>query len=266
MMPTAKRQEHNVPGQCSSRRTAGLPCIVVGPAPTRGQPETSTHERTPTPLHLRSRGVSVAVSGTPGTERVLVRRPEFDRDQALDAAMRVFWEKGYNDTSIQDLSDATGLQRSSLYNTFTGKRELYMAALLRYHARRAEQCAALETSLDPVEALEGFVRSIVLDELGDTEGLGCMVANASLEFGGHDKEVMALTSYNLSMLADSMESAIRRGQEEGRIGEAVDPRTAARTIVVTIQGLRVVGKGVAPAEREAWLRAASEACLATLIA
>lgn len=64
-----------------------------------------------------------------------MRRPEFDRDEVLDTAMRAFWEKGYFDTSIQDLSDTTGLQRSSLYATFKSKHELYMSALRRYHAQ-----------------------------------------------------------------------------------------------------------------------------------
>lgn len=193
-----------------------------------------------------------------------MRRPEFNRDEVLDMAMRAFWEKGYFDTSIQDLSDATGLQRSSLYAAFKSKHELYMSALRRYHAQKVEICAEIESAGDPFEVLKGFIRSVVADELHDGDGLGCLVANASLEFSGKDERVNALTSRNLTMLAQTVEAAIRSGQIRGSVKKDLDPLAAARSVVVTVQGLRVVAKGIDPREREDWLNSASDACLATL--
>lgn len=193
-----------------------------------------------------------------------MRTAEFDRDRVLDVAMGVFWEKGYNDVSIEDLSQATGLRRSSLYNTFASKRELYLAALRRYHARCTEQYAVLAYSADPVAAVRELVESVITDELGDMRGLGCMVANAALESGGRDAEIRALTSYNLTTMAEAIRGAVARAQQLGRVGEELDPAAVARAIVVTVQGLRVAAKAVAPAERAQWLAAAAEACLAPL--
>lgn len=193
-----------------------------------------------------------------------MRRPEFNRDEVLDMAMRAFWEKGYFDTSIQDLSDATGLQRSSLYAAFKSKHELYMSALRRYHAQKVEKCAEIESAGDPFDVLKGFIRSVVADELHDGDGLGCLVANASLEFSGKDERVNALTSRNLTMLAQTVEAAIRSGQIRGSVKKDLDPLATARSVVVTVQGLRVVAKGIDPREREDWLNSASDACLATL--
>ena len=195
-----------------------------------------------------------------------MRRPEFDRDEVLDRAMRVFWEKGYFDTSIQDLSDATGLQRSSIYAAFKSKHELYLSALRRYHAQKVEMCAEIESAEYPFDALKGFVRSIVANELEDGDGLGCLVANATLEFSGRDKQVNALTSRNLTMLAQTIEAAIRSGQIRGSVRKDMDPAVAARSVVVTIQGLRVIAKGIDSRERETWLHSASDSCLASLAA
>lgn len=179
-------------------------------------------------------------------------------------AMRAFWEKGYFDTSIQDLSEATGLQRSSLYATFKSKHELYLAALRKYHAQRAEACAEIESSPEPFEALGDFIRSIVTDELEDSNGMGCLIANASLEFAGKDDRVTALTSRNLTLLAQTIEVAIRSGQIRGQVNKDLEPASAARSVVVTVQGMRVVAKGLDPNEREAWLKSACDACLASL--
>lgn len=178
--------------------------------------------------------------------------------------MSVFWEKGYADASIQDLIEATGLQRSSLYNTFSGKRELYLAALRRYHARCSEQYALIECSTRPVEAIGELVRSVIEDELGDSRGMGCMVANAALEFSGRDDAVRALTSYNLTTMADTICGAIRRAQSLGQVESSVDPQALARSIVVTVQGLRVVAKAIAADHRAQWLSAATDTCLAPL--
>ncbi len=60
------------------------------------------------------------------------RARSFDTDVALDKAMRLFWRKGYLDTSIDDLVSETGVGRSGLYGTFGGKRDLFFAALTRY--------------------------------------------------------------------------------------------------------------------------------------
>lgn len=193
-----------------------------------------------------------------------MRTAGFDRDHALDVVMGVFWEKGYNDSSIHDLTVATGLQRSSLYNTFAGKRELYLAAMRRYHERCSEQYAALDCAADPAQAIRDLVQSVITDELSDTRGTGCMVANAALEFSGRDAEIRDLTAHNLAKMSEAIRAAITRAQRLGHVDETVDATAAAQTIIVTIQGLRVAAKAVSPTAQRQWLTSAADSCLAVL--
>ena len=73
----------------------------------------------------------------------MARTKEFDQEQALDAAMNLFWERGYEATSIQDLVEATGVQRQSLYDTFGSKHELFLQSLMRYQTLDGHQLSEL---------------------------------------------------------------------------------------------------------------------------
>jgi len=118
-----------------------------------------------------------------------VRTKEFEPDEIADAAMRVFWRRGYAATSIQDLVDGTGLSRSSLYGTFENKQGLYQQALRRYEAVTTANVELLSGSGSPKELIRQFLMGIAEDELGDPQKRGCLVANATLELAGHDDVV-----------------------------------------------------------------------------
>ncbi|CAM5361714.1 TetR/AcrR family transcriptional regulator [Leifsonia shinshuensis] len=194
----------------------------------------------------------------------MMRQLEFDREQALEAAMAAFWETGYAETSIEALTAATGLQRSSLYNTFHSKHALHLEALRRYLDRTTIRCSAMVGAPSPVRAITDFVRSVIAEELEDDAGFGCMVANTALEFGGRDADVLALTADNLTILFEAIAATIRRAQNLGEVSETVEPEPAARAIVVMVQGLRVAARAVQPGEREVWLTTAAAHCLTLL--
>src|SRR4051794_10703691 len=108
----------------------------------------------------------------------MARPREFDESEVIDAAERVFWTRGYDDTSMSDLLDATGIGRASLYSSFGGKDELLLRVLAR-HARR--QDGMLKSLLDPPSGLAGvreFFRQGV--DLGTSdECKGCLIAQTS---------------------------------------------------------------------------------------
>lgn len=170
--------------------------------------------------------------------------PHFDMDEVSDAAMHLFWQKGYTATSIQELIDATGLSRSSIYNSFESKHGIFLHALRRYHQQTAKLVALL--------AEDGLARERVLAMLRiiveDASGSGCLVANTALELGGRDQEVAALLSEHFAVLEDALTSLMERGQRQGEIDAAKSPQALARFFVATIQGLRVVARagGVCP--------------------
>lgn len=173
-----------------------------------------------------------------------MRTKEFETDKIADAAMQVFWRRGYAATSVQDLVDGTGLSRSSLYSTFQSKQGLYQKALQRYE---------LLTTLNNVELLSGsgspkvlirqLLLNIVEDELNDSEHKGCLIANACLELAGHDEDVSKFVISNLQKIQHALENLLIKAQQSGEISSNQNPRALASFFVNTIQGLRVLGKG-----------------------
>ncbi|MCU4504042.1 TetR/AcrR family transcriptional regulator [Acinetobacter sp. WU_MDCI_Abxe161] len=173
-----------------------------------------------------------------------MRTKEFETDEIADAAMQVFWRRGYAATSVQDLVDGTGLSRSSLYSTFQSKQGLYQKALQRYE---------LLTTLNNVELLGGsgspkalirqLLVNIVEDELNDSEHKGCLIANACLELAGHDEDVSKFVISNLQKIQHALENLLIKAQQSGEISSTQNPRALASFFVNTIQGLRVLGKG-----------------------
>ena len=118
-----------------------------------------------------------------------MRTKEFNQDEVADAAMDVFWRKGYAATSVQDLVEETGLSRSSLYSTFKNKEELYQQALYRYQLKTKSNIDLLSDT-GPVKTLiSQLLSQIIEDELADSQHRGCLIANASLELAGHDENV-----------------------------------------------------------------------------
>ncbi|MFF4402290.1 TetR/AcrR family transcriptional regulator [Streptomyces sp. NPDC001480] len=110
-------------------------------------------------------------------------RKQFDVDTALDQAMRVFWERGYTDASLDVLGSATGLGRGSLYGTFGGKDALFRQCLDRYssiYGTRYEQ-ALITHAEDPVRAVEAFF-DVVLARIADPSvPAGCLIAQSAAQ-------------------------------------------------------------------------------------
>ncbi|RII17701.1 HTH-type transcriptional repressor ComR [Streptomyces sp. YIM 130001] len=168
----------------------------------------------------------------------------FDEERALDAAMRLFWEKGYEAASTQDLCEATGLGRSSVYNTFSSKHALFVRALARYLDRTtAGQLALLEdVDLSAVERLRSVFASVIDTEEGNRlrgRGIGCFGVNSSTELAGRDPEVSRLLERDLARRLADLGDVIAQGQRAGEISDARNPAELARFLNAVIAGLRV---------------------------
>ena len=178
----------------------------------------------------------------------MARPREFDSDQVVAAAMKVFWQRGYAGTSAQDLVEGTGLGRGSLYGAFGSKHGLYERALKRYHEHTAGNVALLAEPGPVKDLIRRLLLSVVDNELKDR--LGCMTANATLELAGKDEVVTKLVKLNFDRLEGALDGAIRRAQGDGEISADKSARALARFIVNTIQGLRVLGKATAKSDRQ----------------
>ncbi|MFH8438635.1 TetR/AcrR family transcriptional regulator [Streptomyces sp. NPDC018007] len=178
----------------------------------------------------------------------MARPRQFDEEQALDAAMRTFWEYGYEAASTQDLCDATGLGRSSIYNTFRSKRELFARSLARYLDAMADaQDAVLDdTSRPPGERVRALLDKIVADEFDhrpDGRSLGCLGVNSTVELAARDPEVARLLDRDAARRLRSLSGVLAAGLRDGSIASVRGPDALARYLNAVIGGMRIAAQG-----------------------
>ena len=169
------------------------------------------------------------------------RTKEFEPGEALDAAMQLFWRKGYAATSIRDLLDGMGIGYGSLYNTFGDKHALFLASLDRFRELRTSWIdEVLEDS--GLSGIEEVFRRTVDGLVGFEPRRGCLLANTAVELGPHDAEVAAKISRYVRHTEAVFERALIRAQDAGEIPADRDPRALARFLVNALHGLRVLAR------------------------
>lgn len=115
----------------------------------------------------------------------MTRSVDFDIDQVINKAMEVFWSKGYENTSMKDLMDATGLLKGSIYNTFGSKEKLFLKCLNIYGERSRSR---FYTGEKPKVYLEEFFKRLVADGKNKSFTKGCLIMNSCLEFSDKKSE------------------------------------------------------------------------------
>lgn len=186
----------------------------------------------------------------------------FDPEQMLEQAMQVFWQRGYEATSLQDLLAATGLSKSSLYQTYPSKRALFEAALRQYCAqRRRELRERLQAAASPREFLRAWLLCALEEERSGEPPRGCMLANVASEFSQADAEIAALMRNGIDGLRQVLVEALQRAQADGELAAAADVHVLAGYLLCVMSGLRTQRKAGASAEA---LRAVIEVALGCL--
>ncbi len=155
------------------------------------------------------------------------RPKSFDPDVALDRAMGVFWEKGYESASVQDLTTRMGINRFSLYDTFGDKRSLFLAALDRYvEGVMGEVLGAIASPEATLEDLERWL--IHAAEPCEEEGARCcMMLRCAIEMAPDDEEAAARVSAAKERVRGCFERILERGRASGEVRAGVDPAAAA---------------------------------------
>ncbi|GAA3427551.1 TetR/AcrR family transcriptional regulator [Streptosporangium nondiastaticum] len=166
----------------------------------------------------------------------------------LATATDLFWAYGYEATSTRGLCEAVGLDRSSLYNAFTSKHELFKRALTRYvDATAANQERILEDpQRPPLERIRALLAEIVELESAsyrDGHGRGCLTVNTTVELAGRDPEIAELLDRDLARRLDSLRVVLAAGLAAGDITSARTPDALARFVNTVIAGIRVAAQG-----------------------
>jgi len=176
----------------------------------------------------------------------MARSKEFDKAQVIEQAMRLFWEKGYEATSMRDLQKATGISSSSMYEAFGDKRSLFLTTLERFCELERGQIAALAHQAASPQA---FVEQlfIVTDsvDLSNPSLQGSLAFRAMVEFGTLDADITRLLLAHYMGIADIIAASIQRGQADHSVNPQADSRHLAYTILSTLHGVATL-KGVKP--------------------
>ena len=172
------------------------------------------------------------------------RPPSFDKAVVLTRAMDVFWDKGYEGTSIQDLTEATGLSRASLYNCFTDKEHLFLAVIDHYI--ETESSRMLERLVDETRPGAAAIRAY-FEGLMDFSGrrgrrLGCLLTNTATHIGDQDASLEDVLDRLFARLEGGLRTTLERGLADGSVRPSVEPKETARLLVCLAQGLRVLSR------------------------
>ena len=175
---------------------------------------------------------------------MIMGRPRaFDIDQALDQALHVFWEKGYEGTSITDLTEAMGINPPSLYAAFGNKETLFKKALNRYEARRDEIFEEAFAAPTAREAIERLLESVAERLSGKDGPSGCLMVQAALcgseECDSVRKDLAARRAQGEILIRKRLE----RGKKEGDLLKDADLVDLARYLATVMQGMAVQAAG-----------------------
>ncbi len=173
------------------------------------------------------------------------RPREFDKEQALERALLLFWSRGYGATSVQDLVDALALERGSLYGAFGDKRRFYLAAVqLYWDAYERQLVTALEAGPVLPALREVLATPTRVQEYASDLGvpLGCLLGNATAELVPHDAESSEIVARSHARFIQIVADALRRAQADGEVTRDAAPEAQAQLLLFTVQGLSLVSR------------------------
>lgn len=171
------------------------------------------------------------------------RPRSFDEAEALDLAVAVFWDLGFEGASYPALEAATGLHRQSLRYAFGDKEALFQKALARFGEQKTdEMLAALGRGTSPMQGIVAAF-DIWVRDAEHPQGRGCMIVNTMAERGPEDSPVMVTVRQTNRRLQQGFDAAFRAAQEAGEVRQDLDPAVLAAQAVALGDGLIVNGRG-----------------------
>jgi TetR/AcrR family transcriptional repressor of nem operon len=173
----------------------------------------------------------------------MARSKAFNEEEVLGKAVAVFWAKGYEATSMQDLVEAMGIQRGSLYATFGSKQQLFLQSLEHYGKVVVKQfLEILESKPSAIESIELFFTQLVEHLLTAGPLRGCLVTNSAIERGLRDEATKQQVLHLLNALEMGFYKTLQRAQKNSEISMELDLNKLANFLTSNMQGLLVMGK------------------------
>ena len=172
----------------------------------------------------------------------MARHREFEQSGVLDAAMAVFWNKGYQATSMLDLEKATSLKPGSIYNSFKSKKGLFLAVIEHYREKMVGvRISSVLNQGHPIQGIEDFFRTTYLNFEPD-QLIGCMLTNTATELSDSDKDIQSYVTAGIEMIEEAFAKCLNEAKMSGVIYSEVDVEKLALHLTSCYQGLCVVGR------------------------
>lgn len=166
----------------------------------------------------------------------------YDRDEMLRTATALFWERGFSSTSVDDIVQATGVNRSSLYAAFADKNALFLASLEHYlETVTRAKLERLARGHRAATAIKKFLADIADERPADNAPAhGCLLTNTAVEIGASEERIAALLRKALARLEEALAARLEEARQQGDLSADIEPRQFARQLVALVQGLRVM--------------------------
>ncbi len=175
----------------------------------------------------------------------MARPKEFEEKDVLEKAMLLFWQKGYYQASIQDLVDAMGINRASLYGAFTDKHSLYLNTLERYRQQDVSQLLQLfSRKASAKQFFDAVFDNVIVGLTDDPDRKGCFITNATLEMLPDDHEVQNLVSTNINFLQEIFTEVLDNSLKNNELSSNFNAKEMANYLISQIYGLRMIGKAM----------------------
>jgi len=169
----------------------------------------------------------------------MARPREFDADTALDSAIGVFREHGFEGASAEMLVNAMGIGRQSLYDTFGDKWQLYNSAVRRYGMGEcAAHFEALRSGVRAIDGIDAMLRRVV-----ETACQPCLDVSSICEFGVYRPDLAEVHAPLAKTLRDAIATRVRDAQREGDVVSSLAPEAVSEFLIANIAGIRVAGRG-----------------------
>ena len=169
----------------------------------------------------------------------------FDIGEAVDKATEVFWAKGYEATSLSDLTQAMGVNKGSFYNAFGSKKALFMKALIKYYQDQHIATLNKLRKLDePVSAIRKLFDILIEQSRADEQFKGCLLVNTALDLPNHEADVDEAVKRGFHDLNAFFVEQIELGIKRGEIAADKDVKSTSEGLIALVAGLRVLARGI----------------------
>ncbi|MEH6592578.1 MAG: TetR/AcrR family transcriptional regulator [Halioglobus sp.] len=176
----------------------------------------------------------------------MARSPEFDRKRAVEAAMKLFWARGYTASSLPDLLKAMGIARSSFYASFGTKRSLFIECLELFGDRTLTILEDDAKKLPPTALPRAFFQATLLDVSQRKAKQGCLMVNTVLELADVDAQLNQLATKKLDAIENALARAFQLAQENDELDTRHSPEELASLVMTINLGLRVQSRQSLP--------------------